>query len=195
MSSIASAASDRREGVAREVSWQRLVWVAPLTVIAAVAVCLGLRAIVQAVNPSIARMPQLGEPMVTLAIEGAVAAIVVFVLFTLFVPRAIFWFRVVGIAALVLSWLPDIALGLGGTPMRMAMRYVGPLTSVGQSGAPAGPPPGAQNGAPPPGFFSALPMQQVAVLMLLHAAVAVVCIGLLTTLTRSRTVSRQSPSA
>jgi hypothetical protein len=181
--------------VEERVSWARLVWVAPLTVIAAVAVCLGLRAVVQAVNPELGRMPQLGEAMVTLAIEGAVAAVVVFALFTLFVARAIFWFRIVGIAALVISWVPDIALGMGGTPMRLAMRYVAPLTSIVQSGPPAGPPPGAQNGAPPPGFFSALPMQQVLVLMLLHAAVAVVCIGLLTTLTRVRTVSRRSPSA
>ena len=71
--------------------------------------------------------------------------------------------------------------------MRLALRYVAPLTSIGQSfqGArPAGPPPGAQTGGPPPGFFSAIPVEQVVVLMLLHTAVAVVCIALLTTLTR-----------
>jgi len=187
-----------REDRVDRVSWIRLLWVAPLTVVAAVLVCIGLRAIVQAVDPSLARMPQLGPPMVTLAVEGAVAAIVVFVLFVLFVPRAIFWFRIVAVVALLVSWIPDIALGLGGTPMRLAMRYVGPLTSIGllgeEGGRSAGPPPGAQTGGPPPAFFSALPIQQVALLMLLHTAVAVVCIVMLTTLTRERSV-RNAPSA
>jgi hypothetical protein len=167
-----------------------LLFVAPLTVLAAALVCLGLREIVQEVNPELARMPQLGEPMLTLAVEGAVAAVLVFVLFTLFVPRAVFWFRIVAVAALLVSWIPDIMLGLGGAPMRLAMRYVGPLTSIGfagnQGGRPVGPPPGAQTGGPSPAFFSALPLQQVAVLMLLHAAVAVVCIGMLTTLSVSQ---------
>ena len=190
MSSIASAPAVAREAAVERVSWRRLLWVAPATVIAAAAVCVGLRSIVQAVNPELAQMPQLGVPMLTLAIEGALAAIVVFMLFTLWVPRAIFWFRIVGFAVLALTWIPDIALGLGGTPMRLAMRYVGPLTSVGrmfeQGNQAAGPPPGAQNGGPPPAFLSGLPIQQVMVLMLLHAAVAVVCIAMLTVLPRER---------
>jgi hypothetical protein len=85
--------------------------------------------------------------------------------------------------------MPDVALGIGGTPMRLAMRYVGPLTSIGMlfggegGGPPAGaPPPGAQTGGPPPGFMSSMPIEQVLVLMLLHAVVAVVCIGMLSTL-------------
>jgi hypothetical protein len=165
----------------------------------AAAVCYALRLLLQAVNPELARMPQLGQPMLTLAIEGAIAAVLVFALFVLFVPRAIYWFRIVAVIALVLSWIPDIMLGLGGTPMRLAMRYVGPLTSIGfltEGGARQGPPPGAQNnaGGPPPAFFSALPLQQVLVLMLLHAAVAVVCVGMLTTLTREP-ASRQTRSA
>jgi len=194
MSAVASAPAIPREGRVDRVSWMRLLWVAPLTVVAAVVVCFALRAILQAIDPSLARMPQLGSPMVTLAIEGAVAAVVVFVLFVLFVPRAIFWFRIVAVVALVLSWIPDIALGLGGTPMRLAMRYVGPLTSIGfigeEGGRPAGPPPGAQTGGPPPAFFSALPFQQVLVLMLLHTAVAAVCVVMLTTLTREQRRSR-----
>jgi hypothetical protein len=187
MSAVASVTPITSNTRTNAVSWRRLAWVAPLTVIAAVAACYVIRAIAQALDPSLKRMGQLGPAMPTLAIEGAVAAVGVFVLFVLFVPRAIYWFRVVGSAALLLSWAPDIALGIGGTPMRFAMRYVVPLTSIGQSfeGArPAGPPPGAQTGGPPPGFFSAVPVEQVVVLMLLHAAVAAVCIGLLTTLTR-----------
>jgi hypothetical protein len=201
MSSIASAPAVARGAARERVSWRRLTWVAPLTVIAAAAICLGLRGIVQTVNPELAQMPQLGMPMLTLAIDGAVAAVVVFILFALFVPRAIFWFRIVGFAVLAVTWIPDIALGLGGTPMRLAMRYVSPLTSLGaaldQGTRPQGPPPGAQTGGPPPAFLSGLPMQQVMVLMLLHAAVAVVCIGMLTILpiVREKSPSRPSPSA
>jgi len=194
MSAVASAPAVPREGRADRVSWMRLLWVAPLTVVASAAVCFALRAIIQVIDPSLARMPQLGPAMMTLAVEGAIAAVVVFVLFVLFVPRAIFWFRIVAVAALVLSWIPDIALGLGGTPMRTAMRYVAPLTSIGfigeEGGRPAGPPPGAQTGGPPPAFFSALPIQQVLVLMLLHTAVAAVSIIMLTALTRDKSAKR-----
>lgn len=202
MSAIASASAIGRPHQAERISWRRLLWVAPLTVVVSVLVCLGLRALVVTLDPSLARMGQLGPAMTTLALEGAVAAVVVFALFTLFVPRAIFWFRVVGVAALVLSWAPDIALGLGGTYMRTAMRFVGPLATLGQSGGPGsggpppgGPPPGAQTGGPPPGFTSGMPVEQVLVLMFLHTAVAVVCVGLLTTLTREpRLATRLSPS-
>ena len=156
---------------------------APLTLVVAVGVCYGLKSLLVQLDPSLSQMGQLGQPMLTLSIEGALAAIVVFVLFALFVPRAIFWYRIVGLAALALSWVPDIALGIGGTPMQLAMRYVGPLTSVGMSGG-GGPPPGAQTGGPPPGFFSAMPIEHVMVLMLLHGAVGLVCIGMLTSLTK-----------
>jgi hypothetical protein len=171
-----------------------LAWVAPLTLIVAVGVCYAIKTLVLLADPTLSRMGQLGPPMVTLTIEGALAAIVVFALFALFVARPIFWFRIVGVAALVLSWIPDVALGIGGAPMQLAMRTVGPLATVGMSGGGGGPPPGAQSGGPPPGFFSAMPIEQVLVLMLLHGAVAAVCVGLLTTLTRER-VSRSGLSA
>jgi hypothetical protein len=190
MSAIAPVSLLTRTERTERVAWLRLLWVAPLTLVVAVAACFGIRAAVQTLAPSLARMAQLGPAMQTLAIEGALTAIAVFVLFALFVPRPFFWYRIVGAVALVLSWAPDIALGLGGEPMRLAMRYVSPLTSIGifEQGGPGGPPgggppPGA-TGGPPPGFFSAMPFQQVLILMLLHAAVAVVCIVMLTTLTR-----------
>jgi hypothetical protein len=185
MSAIASAASMGRAQTGDRVSWPRLAWVAPLTLLVAVAVCYALRTLVQTLDPGLSTMAQLGRPMLTLVIEGVLAAIVVFALFALFVPRVFFWYRVVGVVALVLSWIPDIALGIGGTPMQLAMRYVGPLTSIGMSGG-GGPPPGggSQSGGPPPGFFSSMPVEQVLVLMLLHTAVGLVCILMLTTLTR-----------
>jgi hypothetical protein len=173
------------------ISLRRLAWVAPLTLVVSLAACISLRFIVQSLNPSLARMPQLREPMFALTIEGVVAAVVVFALFATFVPRPIFWYRIVGVVALLISFLPDIALAVGGAPMMLSMTVMGPLTSLGQPG-PSGPPPGGFPGGPPGGFAGGpppggsftTPIEQVLVLMLLHVAVAAVCIGLLTTLTR-----------
>src|SRR5579859_110954 len=174
-----------------QVSLPRLVWAAPLTLALAVAACFGIRFLAQQIVPRAANMPQLREPMVVLAIEGALAAIVVFVLFALFVPRPIIWYRIVGGVALLFSLVPDVALALGGTPMLTALRVVGPLTSIGApgpGGPGGGPPPGGGpgNGGPPPGFLSGMSLDQVLVLMSLHIAVGLVCIVLLTTLARKR---------
>jgi hypothetical protein len=181
----------------RRIASLRLVWVAPVTVVVAVAVCYGLRWLFTTIDPNLQRMGQLGPPMLALTVEGAVAAIVVFVLFALFVPRPIFWYRIVGGVALVLSWLPDVALGMGGAPMGLALRYVSPLTRLplfDQGGPPpGGPPPGVRLGGPPPSFTQGMPWEQVFVLMALHAVVAIVCIVLLTTLSQ-RVVSRRAPS-
>jgi hypothetical protein len=175
-----------------QVSFGRLLWVAPLTLVAALAVCFAIRSIVLALDPSLARMGQLQMPMFTLTIEGTLAAIVVFAVFAAVLPRPIFWYRIVGAVALLASLIPDVALALGGTPMMTAMRVVGPLATIGASGPggaggpPAGGPPA---GGPPPGFMTGMPIEQVLVLMLLHASVALVSIGFLTTLTRKRAVS------
>jgi hypothetical protein len=49
-----------------------------------------------------------------------------------------------------------------------------------------------RSGGPPPGFLSSMPIDQVLVLMVLHAVVAAVCIGLLSTLTRKPALSRSA---
>jgi len=131
---------------------------------------------------------------VVLTLEGALAAIGVFVVFALVVPRPVFWYRIIGGIALLASLLPDAALALGGAPMQTAMRFVGPLTSIGAPGSggsagSGGPGAGGPSGGPPPGFMSGMSLEQVAVLMLLHMAVGLVCIGLLTTLGRKRQLS------
>ena len=179
-----------------QVSLWRLVWVAPLTLVLAVGACFVVRFLAQLIDPNTRNMPQLQMPMQVLAIEGALAAIVVFVLFALFVPRPVFWYRIVGGVALLFSLLPDIGLALGGAPMITAMRFVGPLTSIGSPGpggpgGAGGPPPGGGPGAggPPPGFLSGMAIDQVIVLMLMHVAVGLVCISVLTTLARRRTVA------
>jgi hypothetical protein len=199
MIATASTAAGGRVARRDAVSWPRLLWVAPLTLGLAVGACFVVRFLVQLIDPSTRTMPQLQMPMQVLAIEGALAAIVVFVGFALFVPRPIFWYRIVGGVALLLSLLPDVALALGGAPMITAMRFVGPLTSIGASGpggpggpGGGGPPPGGGPGpgGPPPGFLSGMSFDHVLVLMLLHVVVGVICIGLLTTLARKPVEAR-----
>jgi hypothetical protein len=203
--STASIESPARSGTVRErVAWPRLLWVAPLTVAAALAVNVLIRFVLQSLNPQLGRMPQLGQPMLNLTIMGCLAAIVVFVVVGLLVrDRPFFWYRVIAIGALLLSWLPDIALAIGGAPAGVAMRYVSPLATFG-SPPPGGPPPGGPGGAggpggpgggpgagPPGGFSFTMPVEQVLVLMLLHLATAVVCIVLLTTLMRDRSAAAE----
>src|SRR5437870_5087446 len=198
MIATASTPAARRTLRRDQISLRRLVWVAPLTLVLAVGACFVIRFFAQLIDPATLRMPQLQGPMQVLAVEGALAAIVVFVLFALFVPRPIFWYRIVGGVALLFSLAPDVALALGGAPMLTAMRFVGPLTSIGApgpggpggpggGGPPAGGGPGA--GGPPPGFLSGMSIDQVLVLMLLHIVVGVICITLLTTLSRKRAVA------
>ena len=120
MSAIASSAPLSRIERGERVSWSRLAWVAPLTLGAAVAVCYIVKSLVLLIDPSLSRMGQLGPAMPTLAIEGTLAAIVVFALFGLFVPRPIFWYRIVAVVALVLSWAPDIGLRSDTVDSRLA---------------------------------------------------------------------------
>src|SRR5262245_23578972 len=143
MTTSTVAAATRRVAARERVAWPRLIWVAPLTVIAALAVNVLIRFVVQSLDPRLLRMPQVEQPMITLTIMGSVAAIVLFVVVGLLVrDRPFFWFRVIAIGGLLLSWLPDIALAIGGAPAGTAMRFVGPLATFG-SPAPSGPPPGA----------------------------------------------------
>jgi uncharacterized membrane protein YgcG len=207
----ASIASPVQRSAPRErIAWPRLIWVAPLTFAIALGVNFVLRLIVQSLNPRLARMPQLEQPMVTLTIMGCLAAIVVFVLVGLVVKdRPLFWYRVVAIGALLVSWLPDLALAIGGPPAGMAMRVVSPLATFGSpppggpggpgggppgggppgGGAPGGGPGGPGGGGPPGGFNFTMPVEQVLVLMLLHLATAIVCIVCLSVLMRDRSAS------
>jgi hypothetical protein len=172
--------------MSNQPSLKRLLWVGPLTVVAAVAVCLLIKFVVQALDPSLQRMGQLQSPLVSLTLQGAIAAVVVFAIFAALLPRPIFWYRIVATAALLVSLIPDIALGMGGSTAVWGMRLMGPFLSLG---GPSGPPPGA--GGPPPGGagaggggMPAMSLEQVGVLILLHAATFVVCVVLLTTLSR-----------
>jgi hypothetical protein len=174
-------AAERRDGV----SFSRLLWVAPLTVVVALVVSLIIRAVVQAIDPSLSEMGQLGRSLIILTLEGAILAVIVFALMVWLVPHPIRWFRIVAVIGWLLSLIPDLLLGLGGDSRRMGTSMVAPFSRFGSMFFPAeqagGRPPGGPN---PAQALPGLPWNQVLILMLLHTAVAVVCIVLLTTLTR-----------
>jgi hypothetical protein len=184
--------AERRDGV----SITRLLWVAPLTVIVALVVNLVIRTLVQALDPSLTEMPQLGRSLIILTLEGAILAVIVFALIVWLVPHPIRWFRIVAVIALLISLIPDLLLGLGGDARRMGSSMVAPFSRFGALFFPAeqagGRPPG---GPSPTEALPGLPWDRVLVLMLLHTATAVVCIALLTTLTRDPVPSRDVGSA
>ena len=173
--------AERRDGV----SLTRLLWVAPLTVIVALIVNLIIKTLVQAIDPSLSEMGQLGRPLIFLTLEGAILAVIVFALMVWLVPHPIRGFRIVAVIALLISLIPDLLLGLGGEARRTGSAMVGPFSRFGSIFFPAEQAGGRPPGGPTPGHaLPGLPWNQVLVLMLLHTAVAVVCIVLLTTLTR-----------
>jgi hypothetical protein len=181
--------AERRDGV----SWTRLLWVAPLTVIVALVVNLLIKTLVQALDPSLTEMPQLGRSLIILTLEGAILAVIVFALMVWLVPHPIRWFRIVAVIALLISVIPDLLLGLGGDLRRTGSAMVAPFSRFGAMFFPA-----EQGGGRPPGGPSpaealpGLPWERVLILMLLHTATAVVCIVLLTTLTRDPAVTGTS---
>jgi hypothetical protein len=171
----------RRDGV----SFARLLWVAPLTVVVALIVNLIIKTLVQALDPSLTELPRLGRSLIILTLEGAILAVIVFALMVWLVPHPIRWFRIVAAIALLISLIPDLLLGLGGDARRTGSAMVAPFSRFGGMFFPA-----EQGGGRPPGGPSpaealpGLPWERVLILMLLHTATAVVCIVLLTTLTR-----------
>ena len=121
----------------------------------------------------------------TLLAWGALLAVIVFALMVWLVPRPIRWFRIVAVIALLLSLIPDLLLGFGGDARRMGTSMVSPFSRFGGLFFPAQQGGGRPPGGPSPGdALPALPWDRVLILMLMHTAVAVVCIVLLTTLTR-----------
>jgi hypothetical protein len=173
--------AERRDGV----SFTRLLWVGPLTVVVALVVNLIIKTLLQAIDPSLSEMGQLGRPLIILTLEGAILAVLVFALMVWLVPHPIRWFRIVGVIALLISLIPDLLLGLGGDARRMGSSMVAPFSRLGAMFFPAQQGGGRPPGGPSPGdVLPGLPWERVLILMLLHTATAVVCIVLLTTLTR-----------
>ncbi len=173
-------AAERRD----DVSWKRLLWVAPLTVAVAVVVNMAIAILLRAINPDLNEMFLLGRPNVILTLEGAVLAVIVFALMVWLVPHPVSWYRIVGVIALLISLVPDVLLGLGGGWREAGSGMAAPFGRVGMmlfptSGSGRRPP------APAPGeVLPGMPWNQVLILIALHVAAAIVCIVLLTTLTR-----------
>lgn len=180
------AAAARRDFV----SWKRLLWVAPLTVAAAVLVNMAIAFLLRAINPDLQEMGLLGRPNVILTLEGAVLAVVVFALMVWLVPHPIRWYRIVGVFALLISLIPDLLLGLGGGWREAGSGMVSPFSRVGALLFPSGSG-GGRRPAPTPGeVLPGLPWDRVLILIALHVAAAIVCIVLLTTLTRDSAPER-----
>ena len=165
----------------------------PLTVVVALLVNLTIKTLLQALNPSLAEMRQLGRPLIILTLEGAILAVIVFALMVWLVPHPIRWFRIVGGIALLISLIPDLLLGFGGDLRRTGSAMVSPFTRFGAQFFPpasGGGPPGGGGGPSPGDVLPGLPWDRVLILMLLHASTAIVCIVLLTTLTREPAAPR-----
>src|SRR5215213_11888491 len=120
-------AAARRDGV----SFARLLWVAPLTVVVALVVNLIIKTIVQALDPSLKEMPQLGQSLIVLTLEGAILAVIIFTVMVWLVPHPIRWFRIVAVIAWLLSLIPDLLLGLGGDMRRTGSGMVAPFSRFG----------------------------------------------------------------
>src|SRR4051812_243394 len=175
---IPAEPSATRDGV----SFGRLLRVAPLAVAGSVAVNWLLAMLLRAIDPSLNDMFQLGRPTITLTLVCAILAVLAFAAIAWIVPHPIRVYRVVGVIALVLSLVPDLLLGFGGDLRRLGSTLMGPLFRL-SSLIPA-PPSGARPPAAAAQALPAMPWEQVAILMVLHVTTAVVCIVLLTTLTR-----------
>jgi hypothetical protein len=160
------------------VSWARFAWVAPLTVVAVLVVNNLAKLVIQFLLPSMARISQLQQPLISISLEGAIAAVLVFGIVGVLVPRPIFWYRRLAVAALLISFLPDIGLGIGGETRLAVGRVMAIPLSLGA------PPPPAGGGGAPTGLPPAIPLEQVLLLFALHILTAVTCVGLLTTLAR-----------
>jgi Na+/melibiose symporter-like transporter len=173
-------AAERRD----HVSWRRLFWVAPLTVVMAVLVNVAIATLLRAINPDLNEMGQLGRSNMILTLEGSLLAVIVFALMVWLVPHPIRWYRIVGVIALLISLIPDLLLGFGGAWRVAGTSMVAPFSRFGAMFFPSGSG-GGRRASPPAGeVLPGLPWDRVLILMTLHVAAAIVCIVLLTTLTR-----------
>ena len=133
LTAASDTAAERRDGV----SFTRLLWVGPLTVVVALLVNLAIKTLLQAINPSLSEMGQLGRPMIILTLEGAILAVLVFALIAWLVPHPIRWYRILGVIALLISLIPDLLLGFGGDLRRMGSAMVAPFSRFGAQFFPA----------------------------------------------------------
>jgi hypothetical protein len=128
------------------ISFVRLLWAAPLVVTAGVAINRLIALAAQTIDPSFG-VP--ASAITTLTLEGCVGAVLVFAGLAYFVPRPIFWYRLVSTIALVLSLAPVVALGMGGTFARLGLQLISQVEGIGAGGQPGGGGPMSDGGSMP----------------------------------------------
>ncbi len=104
--------------VSERVDLRRLLWVGPLAIVAAVAANAVVRAGLLAVLAVPANFTPLASPsFVGLTIAGVLGAVIVFAVVAARAKRPISTFRKIAFWALLVSFVPDIALLFGGGGM------------------------------------------------------------------------------
>jgi hypothetical protein len=110
---------------AERVSLARLLWVGPLTIAAAVAANV---AFVAVANPLFGVAPDFpaltNEAVAAFTAVFVFLAVAVFALVARFARRPISLYRRIAIVALVLSFIPDVALGVLPNPVPVGAREV-----------------------------------------------------------------------
>jgi hypothetical protein len=115
----------------KRVSLARLLWVGPLTVVAAVVanvVFVGVANPLFGVAPDFPALTK--EAVAAFTTVGVLLAVVVFAVVARFARRPISLYRWIAIIALVLSFIPDLALGVLPGPVPVGAREVALLMTT-----------------------------------------------------------------
>ena len=117
--------ADASAPTAERVSFARLLWVGPLTILAAV---LANVAFVAVANPLFGVAPDFPaltkDAVAAFTAVCVLLAVLVFALVARFSRRPISLYRRIAIIALILSFIPDVALGVLPNPVPVGVREV-----------------------------------------------------------------------
>lgn len=117
--------TDASGGIAERVSLSRLLWVGPLTIAAAVVANVAFVAAAVPLFGVAPDFPALAkEAVAAFTAVGVLLAVVVFALVARFAQRPISLYRRIAIVALVLSFIPDVALLVVPGPVPVGVREV-----------------------------------------------------------------------
>ena len=159
--------------VEQRVALRKLLWVAPLLLVAALVTNSVIRAVAQALNTNSSQfMPIAGPIYIVFTLAGVLGAVLVFMVLVRFGKRPLTWYPRIALVALLLSLIPDISLLFAPSP------------AAGGGFPPLGAPPDASM------LMGSADLFSVGALMLMHAATALLCIVLLTRLTRPNPTGR-----
>jgi hypothetical protein len=123
---MVSAASS--PNAAERVSYSRLLWVGPLTIVAAVLANAVLRLVAVALlQPDPSFMPLTPMIPIVFTIAGALGAVIAYAIIGRTSRQPILLFRRVALIVLLLSFIPDVLLLLSGTMPGATVATVGVL--------------------------------------------------------------------